>query len=157
MKYKDTAEHRAKRINRFDLRLLMLLTALILVTALHLRDQGTPTKAARAVIMIEIEHTEKEPPMPVLHDSVELYSFKAEVIGVSENRILILADGSSTERGFLIGGAKYLFPNQPLFLKTDKGYLKGEIESTLACAHIKEKARRANAPTNRILKSRAGI
>lgn len=121
-----------KRINGFDILFFVLTVALILTVASHLRDGGTEINRASAVLMIEIEHRPSEAPMPHIHDKVELYSFEAEIVGVSENRLLILADGCITERGFLIGGAKYLFPNQPLFLRTSDGFLKARIEATLS-------------------------
>ena len=81
-----------KRINGFDILFFVLTVALILTVASHLRDGGTEINRASAVLMIEIEHRPSEAPMAHIHDKVELYSFEAEIVGVSENRLLILAD-----------------------------------------------------------------
>ena len=116
----------SRKINAFDLLTLLFLSALLLTSALHLTDREEPASHTYAVLLIKREQSRGE----LTVGDAELYSSRAEIIGVSSGHILLLVEGRRTERGFLLGSSKYLFLSHPLTVRTEDGYVSGRIEKT---------------------------
>ena len=111
--------------NIHDVLYACIFLSLIGVTIFHMLSPPEKNGYLDAAIMVSVE---KETGTFSVGDRVLVGSHGAEVIGVSDKRILIISRGVRRGGRFLLGGTKYVLKNQPITIAGHGIYVNGRAE-----------------------------